>query len=66
MTKYALRSEYGQPELTVYPDGTAELTTEPVLGSLPKGTVIFNEEQTKHIMNNKGKNLAIHMWKTQL
>ncbi len=53
--KYALRSEYGQPELTVYPDGTAELTTEPVLGSLPKGTVIFNEEQTKHIMNNEGK-----------
>ncbi len=43
--KYALRSEYGQPELT----------TEPVLGSLPKGTVIFNEEQTKHIMNNEGK-----------
>ncbi len=53
--KYALRSEYGQPELTVYPDGTAELTTEPVLGSLPKGTVIFNEEQTKHIMNNEGE-----------
>ncbi len=56
--KYALRSEYGQPELTVYPDGTAELTTEPVLGSLPKGTVIFNEEQTKHIMNNKGEELG--------
>ena len=56
--KYALRSEYGQPELTVYPDGTAELTTEPVLGSLPKGTVIFNEEQTKRIMNNKGEELG--------
>ena len=56
--KHALRSEYGQPELTVYPDGTAELTTEPVLGSLPKGTVIFNEEQTKRIMNNKGEELG--------
>lgn len=53
-----MRSEYGQPELTVYPDGTAELTTEPVLGSLPKGTVIFNEEQTKRIMNNKGEELG--------
>ena len=56
--KHALRSEYGQPELTVYPDGTAELTTEPVLGSLPKGTVIFNEEQTKRIMDNKGEELG--------
>lgn len=52
--KNALRSEYGQPELTVYPDGTAELTTEPTMSDLPKDTVIFNEEQTKRIMNNKG------------
>lgn len=51
--KNALRSEYGQPELTVYPDGTTELTTSPVMSDLPKGTVIFNEEQTKKIMNNK-------------
>lgn len=46
----ALRSEYGQPELTVYPDGTTELTTSPVMGDLPKGTVIYNEEQTKKIL----------------
>ncbi len=51
--KYALRSEYGQPELTVYPDGTTELTTSPIMSSLPKGTVIFNEKQTRKIMNNK-------------
>lgn len=52
--KNALRSEYGQPELTVYPDGTTELTTEPTMSDLPKDTVIFNEEQTKRIMSNKG------------
>lgn len=52
--KNALRSEYGQPELTVYPDGTTELTTEPTMSDLPKDTVIFNEEQTKRIMNNEG------------
>lgn len=53
--KNALRSEYGQPELTVYPNGITELTTEPVMSDLPKGTVIFNEEQTLRIMKNKGK-----------
>ena len=53
--KNALRSEYGQPELTVYPDGKTELTTEPVMSDLPKGTVIFNEEQTRQIMNNEGE-----------
>jgi hypothetical protein len=51
--KNALRSEYGQPELTVYPNGTTELTTSPVMSDLPKGTVIYNEEQTKKIMDNK-------------
>ena len=51
----ALRSEYGQPELTVYPNGLYELTTTPTLSSLPKGTVIFNEEQTKRILKNSGK-----------
>ena len=56
----ALRSEYGQPELTVYPDGRAELTTEPAMGDLPKGTVIFNEEQTEHIMENKGEVLKTY------
>ena len=52
--KNALRSEYGQPELTVYPDGKYEITNEPVISDLPKDTVIFNEEQTKKILINKG------------
>ena len=56
--KNALRSEYGQPELTVYPNGVVELTTEPTMSDLPKGTEIFNEEQTKRIMNNKGNILG--------
>ena len=51
--KNALRSEYGQPELTVYPNGATELTTSPVMSDLPKGTVIYNEEETKKIMDNK-------------
>lgn len=53
--KNALRSEYGQPELTVYPNGQHELTTEPTMSDLPKGTVIFNEKQTRKILSNKGK-----------
>lgn len=56
--KNALRSEYGQPELTVYPNGKTELTTEPVMSDLPKGTVIFNEEQTQRIMENDGEKLG--------
>lgn len=56
--KNALRSEYGQPELTVYPNGKAELTTEPTMSDLPKDTVIFNEEQTKRIMNNKPETVS--------
>lgn len=56
--KNALRSEYGQPELTVYPNGTTELTTSPVMSDLPKGTVIYNEEQTKKIMDNKANPLG--------
>ena len=51
----ALRSEYGQPELTVYPDGKTELTTKPTMSDLPKGTVIFNEKQTREIMNGRKK-----------
>ena len=42
--KNALRSEYGQPELTVYPNGKAELTTEPTMSDLPKDTVIYNHK----------------------
>ena len=56
--KNALRSEYGQPELTVYPNGKTELTTEPVMSDLPKGTVIFNEEQPQRIMENDGEKLG--------
>ena len=54
--KNALRSEYGQPELTVYPNGKTELTNQPTMSDLPKGTVIFNERQTKKILN--GNNLV--------
>ncbi|MCI8416421.1 MAG: hypothetical protein HFI33_02765 [Lachnospiraceae bacterium] len=53
--KNALRSEYGQPELTVYPNGKTELTTGPVMSDLPKGTVIYNEKQTKRILSGKTK-----------
>lgn len=56
--KNALRSEYGQPELTVYPNGKTELTTEPVMSDLPKGTVIYNEKQTKKILNGKPKSIG--------
>lgn len=52
--KNALRSEYGQPELTVYPNGDVEYTDTPTMSDLPRNTVIFNEEQTKRIMNNEG------------
>lgn len=48
--KGTLRSEYGQQELTVYPNGQYEITDTPTLSDLPKGTVIFNEEQTKRIL----------------
>ena len=51
-SEIALRSEYGQPELTVYPNGKYELTTEPTLSKLPKDTIIFNESQTKRILKN--------------
>lgn len=49
----ALISEYGQTELTVFPNGNTVLTSEPTLMDLPKGTVIFNEDQTKQIMRSK-------------
>ncbi len=48
--KKALRSEYGQKELTVYPNGRYEITETPTISDLPKGTVIFNEEQTNRIL----------------
>ena len=49
----ALVSEYGQPEMTVLPNGQTIITDEPTMMDLPKNTVIFNEEQTRKIMNNK-------------
>ena len=51
--KNALVSEYGQTEMTVLPNGDTIITDEPTLMDLPKDTVIYNEEQTKQIMNNK-------------
>ena len=59
----ALRSEYGQPELTIKPNGTYELTTQPTISDLPKGSVIFNGEQTRRILDGQktvisGRNFA--------
>ncbi len=51
--KNALVSEYGQTEMTVLPDGKTIITDEPTMMDLPKDTVIYNEEQTKKIMDNK-------------
>lgn len=51
--KNALVSEYGQPEMTVLPSGKTILTDKPTMMDLPKGTVIFNEDQTKQIMDGK-------------
>ncbi|MDE6846136.1 MAG: phage tail tape measure protein [Lachnospiraceae bacterium] len=51
--KNALVSEYGQTEMTVLPDGNTIITDEPTMMDLPKGTVIYNEDQTKQIMDNK-------------
>lgn len=51
--KNALVSEYGQTEMTVLPNGDTIITDEPTLMDLPKDTVIFNEEQTRKIMDNK-------------
>lgn len=50
----AVRSEFNQPELTIYPNGDVELTNSPTVGFLPKDTVIFNERQTRKLLNNKG------------
>ncbi len=51
--KNALVSEYGQTEMTVLPDGKTIITDTPTMMDLPKDTVIYNEEQTKKIMDNK-------------
>lgn len=51
--KNALVSEYGQEEMTILPNGKTIITDQPTMMDLPKGTVIFNEEQTKKIIDNK-------------
>ncbi len=51
--KNALVSEYGQTEMTVLPNGNTIITDEPTMMDLPKDTVIYNEAQTKKIMDNK-------------
>jgi len=51
--KNALVSEYGQTEMTVLPNGDTIITDEPTMMDLPKDKVIFNEVQTKKIMDNK-------------
>ena len=51
--KNALVSEYGQTEMTVFPNGKTVITDSPTLMDLPKDTVIFNEDQTKKIIDNK-------------
>lgn len=51
--KNALVSEYGQTEMTVLPDGKTIITDTPTMMDLPKDTVIYNEEETKKIMDHK-------------
>lgn len=51
--KNALVSEYGQTEMAVFPNGKTKIYTEPTLGDFPKGTVIYNEDQTKKLLRNK-------------
>lgn len=49
--KNAIRSEYNQKELTIFPDGHYELTNTPTISDLPKGTVIYDEKDTNKILN---------------
>lgn len=49
-----MRSEFGQPELTVYPNGSYEITDRPTISDLPKGTVIYDEKKTRKILDGKG------------
>ena len=49
----ALTSEYGQAEMIVTPDGHWQVTTEPTLQKLPRGTVIYDNEQTEQILKGK-------------
>ena len=49
----ALVSEYGQAEMTVLPDGNTIITDTPAMMGLPEDTAIFNEGQTKKILDDK-------------
>lgn len=51
----AIVSEYGQKETIVFPDGNVVVTDKPSKMSLPKDTVIFNEQQTKKLERNGRK-----------
>ena len=50
----AVVSEYGQTEMTVFPNGRTVITDSPTAMKMPKGTVVYNEEQTDMILKNKG------------
>ncbi|RKJ42449.1 hypothetical protein D7X98_19620, partial [bacterium 1XD8-76] len=50
----AVVSEYGQTEMTVFPNGRTVITDSPTAMKMPKGTVVYNEEQTEKILKNKG------------
>lgn len=51
--KNAIVSEYGQREMTVFPNGKTVITDSPTAMDMPKGTVVYNEEQTEKILKNK-------------
>ncbi len=54
----AIVSEYGQKETTILPDGRVIKTNSPTEMSLPKGSIVFNEEQTKKLEEN-GKKIKV-------
>lgn len=51
--KDSIVSEYGQREMTVFPNGKTVITDTPTAMDMPKGTVVYNKEQTEKILKNK-------------
>ena len=51
--KDAIVSEYGQREMVVFPNGKTVITDSPTAMDLPKGSIVYNEEETKKILKNK-------------
>lgn len=51
--KNAIVSEYGQREMTVFPNNKTIITDTPTAMDMPKGTVVYNEEQTDKILKGK-------------